>query len=425
MSLPTNSIVRGVSLAGYRLLGRRPYKRGLFPLSGDPVHFGHIETIMQALTFCDEVVVLLLFNDEKNPTLTPATRQAGAEIALRGFAENYRVTLDTSQGLMADEFLARGCDVLIRGVRDARDAVYERAYVNAQRDLFPWFKNVPVEILEARGLFRTISSSLLKTAVRNFVAIDRFVPVITQQLLQEILVGQHLVGVTGTIASGKTTVVKHLISTLREHNVRAYSIAIDEIVRDVYGDPCAGCAEIRQKLRERFGSRVLTVDETNVDRAYLKEKLFGSSKADENRRWVERITMAQVRRIYREKLRVIREKDAPSIRQLIFLEWAQPVSSGLARWSNNNVIVIGAPDAERLRAAEERGISAERLIATRKVQGSTMSLIRSLRERVAKDDLGTVFSFTNRWLASAEQVKANHDLLFAHIFELFPQLKKV
>lgn len=59
---------------------------------------------------------------------------------------------------MVDEFEKRGCDVLIRGVRDRKDADYERDYVEAQRNLFPWF-TCPVEMLRARGAYKTISSS--------------------------------------------------------------------------------------------------------------------------------------------------------------------------------------------------------------------------------------------------------------------------
>lgn len=429
MCLTIGKSVRGVahrvSLTIHRLFGLHRYKRGMFPLSGDPVHYGHIETLIQALEFCDEVLLLILGNSQKNAALDMATRVAHAKFALRNIPGKHRVIIASSTGLMADEFLARGCDVLIRGVRDERDAVYERAYVEAQRDFFPWFKDANVEILTARGPFQTVSSSGIKEAIRHHVAVDRFVPIQTQQLLQETLVGQHFVGVTGTIAAGKSMVVKQLIEALGQepYRVKAYPIAVDEIVREVYADPCPGCQEIRRQLSVRFGRGVLTVDGSDVDRVFLKSKLFGTPTADEDRRWVERLTMAQVRRIYRGKLAAIREKDAPNVPQLIVLEWAQAVASGLSRWSNNHVIVVGAPEAERAQAAEQRHISAERLAATLKTQGTTIDLICALQDRFFLDDFGTVISFNNRWLAAKVDVDHDRKVLIEQILELFPRLK--
>lgn len=420
MSLLNTSFARWCRLNFLRLTGRRPYRRGLFPLSGDPTHYGHVATIEQALKLCDEVVVILFVNSEKKPTFDLEVRLAQAECACAGIVERGRFYITTSKGVMADEFLRYGCDVLIRGVRDEQDARYERAYVACQRDFFPWFKDVKVEILQARGAYRTISSSALKGAVKCFVAVDRFVPVSTQQRLQEMLVRQYLLGVTGPIASGKSTLLEALKNSFTARGIKAYTVSIDELVRQFYGERSESADRVRAALCRRFKREVLQPDGSDVDRAYLRLCLFGSPRADQERRFVEQLTLPHIRRLYREKLQKIRELDQPNVRQLVFIEWAQPVSLGLARWSNNNVVVVDAPPAEQLAGAARRGISEERLKETLQQQGSAQIMATELQERVIKDRSGTVVVHPNRWFSSDTVRTEDVVRLVDKIIAIFP-----
>ena len=423
MPLSNNIVLRSVSLSIYRLLGRRPYRNGLFPLSGDPVHYGHVATVEQALEICDHVIVLLMQNSGKTSTFTLDERLMHARLAFRRIDPS-RVTILASDGVMVDEFERLGCDVLIRGVRDRKDADYERDYVEAQRNLFPWFANAAVEILPARGAYKTISSSQIREGVRHYVAVDRFVPVSTHQLLQEKAHGQYLIGVTGGIASGKTSAVKMFMEYLRVTcGIATHALAVDQLVREVYADPCSGCQNIRNTLAERFGTRVLTANRGDVNRAFLAECLFADTPAAaEDRRFVEELTLPAVRRLFRERLKNIRRLDPPGKKQLIFIEWAQPVASGLARWSNNNVIVVGAPEAERAKAIEQRQISDERLKTTCAIQGTSAQIETQLNNQIARDGAGQVVWFTNRWFSSSSDVQADLVRLAAALAEMFPAL---
>ena len=107
MSLPNNRILRFASLTFCRLLRRRPYKKGLFPLSGDPVHYGHVATVEHALEICDEVIVLLMQNAGKNSVFTLPKHLVLAELAFRRIV-GPRVTIMTSDGVMVDEIEKHG-----------------------------------------------------------------------------------------------------------------------------------------------------------------------------------------------------------------------------------------------------------------------------------------------------------------------------
>lgn len=415
------------------------YENGVFPFSADPPHNGHKIPIYHALKFCRRLVVLVLSNEGKHHAFSLEKRVELTELLLGDMPERDRIEIRHSDGLMCDEFLRLGCDVLVRGVRDERDKAYEAEYIAKQALLFPWFAGMPVVAISARGErypipstimkedeSKYISSTVIKAAIQAHLPVDAFAPIFTQQGLEESLNKQFKLGVSGKIACGKSTVVAQTKDYFWRHfGIRVYSIAIDELVREIYAEISVGSHKLRLKLAERFGEQVLNSDGTDVDRVYLKTRLFGSPEADENRRWVEEITRPHVQRLYHDKLRAIRREDPRSVLQLILLEWAQPVPAGLGRWSNNNVLVVDAPKPEQWAAAENRGISAERLAATSAAQGTTADLIQALKQSAVRDRSGTVLTFNNRWLSSPETIKVDYARLANDIFSLFPGLKSM
>ena len=119
-------------------------------------------------------------------------------------------------------------------------------------------------------------------------------PVATHQLLQEKINGQHLIGVTGGIACGKTTTIANFRSfLLATFGFETHVIVVDQLLRDLYADrESRDCQRIRRELAKRFGSQVLTADGFDVNRAFLAKKLMdGSPEASAHLRFVEELTM--------------------------------------------------------------------------------------------------------------------------------------
>lgn len=412
------------------------FQNALFPFSADPPHNGHKNVMRNALRFCGRLIVLILSNEGKKHTFSIEKRDEMVRELVSDLPkeERDRIEIRSSDGLMCYEYLRYGCDALIRGVRDERDQAYEEDYVAKQALLFPWFSGTPVVAITARGEritiastiaegdeMKYISSTVIKAAIQAHLPVDQFVPVSTQQALEEVLNGHYKLGVTGTIGTGKTAVTGQLKDLFEaEYGIDVRVLGIDEFVREIYADQCAGCEKLRRQLAERFGEAVLTNGGTDVDRVFLKSRLFGTPDADDARRYVEEITRPHVQRLYCDKLRAIRREKPRTVPQLILLEWAQPVSAGLSSWSNGNVLLIDAPAAERARAAEQRGISAERLAATLSAQGTTTGLATALEQRG-----DCVLSFLNRWLSPSTDVLRDQTKLIREILELFPGLKSV
>ncbi|MDT8893632.1 dephospho-CoA kinase [Halomonas sp. I1] len=106
-----------------------------------------------------------------------------------------------------------------------------------------------------------------------------------------------IIGVTGGIASGKSTVA-HAFARLGIPWVDA-----DDIAREVVAPGEPALAEIRQ----RHGPRVLLEDGC-LDRRALRDIVFAD---DAERRWLESVTHPRIRERLGERLENFRQRDIP------------------------------------------------------------------------------------------------------------------
>lgn len=106
-----------------------------------------------------------------------------------------------------------------------------------------------------------------------------------------------IIGLTGGIASGKSTVAR----MLTEHGIPV--IDADELARHVVEPGSAALAEIVQ----RFGSGILATD-GSLDRPALARIVFADP---ESRRALEAITHPAIRRCAEEELAALRQQGVP------------------------------------------------------------------------------------------------------------------
>lgn len=136
-----------------------------FSGSFDPVTWGHVWVVQEALNWAEKVIVLLGVNPEKKGMFKPEERLVLWQEALREKGIEDRVELVEVRG----EFIALkaqdlGCTRMVRGIRSAVDFDYERQINRVNVDeiggLATVFVMAPVE-LEA------LSSSFIKGMVGN------------------------------------------------------------------------------------------------------------------------------------------------------------------------------------------------------------------------------------------------------------------
>lgn len=398
------------------------HRRGLVALSADPVTFGHLDLIRKAAAKCIELVVLVANNDRKLGsycfTLADRTIMVERAAADAGIG-NVRVVC--SSGLLVDVYLREGCDRLFRGVRNDKDVDYEEEQAELNRMILPAIAG-KIEYVEAERDLKLVSSTMVKAFVQLRLDVDRFVPMFVKQMLEERLLRQYRVTVTGGIAVGKSWVAAELVAQARRAGIPATHVNVDQLLREVYDEPSDGAQVVRDGLAERFGDRVLAPDRHSVDRKRLAEILFrpdggGGDFEDAivDRVFVTDLTMPHVARRYREAL--------ASARGLVVVEWAQTAEMHMGPWTDNNVIVVDSPDRPAFLA--RRGIDPERVAVMDAIQWTAERKAKSLERRARTDHSGTVLRYANRICATEDEARFNVGQFFIEVLTIFPGIVDV
>lgn len=148
-----------------------------------------------------------------------------------------------------------------------------------------------------------------------------------------------IVGVTGGIGAGKSTVARALAER------GAAVIDADGIAREVVAPGEVALA----RIAERFGSGVIAAD-GSLDRAALATIVFAD---DRDRRDLEDITHPAIHRRIEERLRALRATPAPP--PVAVLDHPLLIETGWHR-AVDLVVVVEADEDVRLRRLVERGL---------------------------------------------------------------------
>lgn len=142
---------------------------GHYAGSFDPPHFGHLDIIRRAAALCERLVVGIAVNPEKTSFL-PVTVRRQLLGELLGDCPN--ITIDSYNGATVYHARSHGCTVLIRSLRTAVDAEFERQIATVNREV-AGFETV---LLLADAATSHLSSSLVRQAAIADVPLDRLCP---------------------------------------------------------------------------------------------------------------------------------------------------------------------------------------------------------------------------------------------------------
>ena len=137
----------------------------LLPGSYDPITNGHLEIIKRASQLYDKVIVLSAVNAGKNYMLCENTRLALIEDAIKDIPG---AVADSFSGLLVDYCASHGNPVIVKGLRNEKDFIYEQSMALLNKDLGKRRHGIDVEtvFLCSNAKYSEISS----TKVRLFIS---------------------------------------------------------------------------------------------------------------------------------------------------------------------------------------------------------------------------------------------------------------
>ena len=155
--------------------------KALFVGSFDPVTTGHLNLMMRSARMFEEVVVCVMVNPAKKSALSIEKR---IEFLKRSTSHLKNVTVVSEEGLSVDVARKHGCGVLVRGIRNGKDADYEIELEYYNRRLA---KEIETVYLSALPELVHVSSSRVKELAYFGQPLQGLVPEIIRAEAEELL----------------------------------------------------------------------------------------------------------------------------------------------------------------------------------------------------------------------------------------------
>ena len=110
----------------------------VYPGSFDPIHNGHLDIIERCRPMFDELLVAVLYNEEKKPLFSVEERVE----TIRELVGNGTCRVESFSGLLVDFMDRVGAGIVVRGLRAVSDFEYELQMALMNRRLNPRVETV-------------------------------------------------------------------------------------------------------------------------------------------------------------------------------------------------------------------------------------------------------------------------------------------
>ena len=324
-----------------------PREQAVYPLSADPIQYGHINVIERALKVFGRIIVTIGNNAKKKYTFSIEERTDMASRALAHLGD--RVLVLPFYGLLVDFVRSQDIKIILRGVRNSViDFDFESIINQVNYNLD---KEIESYILFSDPKYSHISSSTVKELTQAYsLEIHKYVPFPVKKKLERKLLNQMRIGITGEIGAGKSYVDKIFVECIRANDIPCYSIDLDSI-----------------------GKRILTELDTPLavrTRAEVRALLWGDLYPKDHPVSIGRDSVLWSQPSYLQRFNEIMTQPflieiASALRGLegiIFINSAVFAEQGISYLCNNEVVLISADLEVRRTRLKERGYSSEEIL---------------------------------------------------------------
>lgn len=148
-------------------------KKALYPGSFDPITYGHMDVVDQALKIFDKLIIAVMVNSSKRQGMFSLEERKELIQDIYKYNQNVEVILVDHKVAAVDIALQNGCHTMVRGLRDLTDFAAEKQL--AEINLIIGEQKVNTVALFANPKNATISSTSVKELFSLGKSIDSFV----------------------------------------------------------------------------------------------------------------------------------------------------------------------------------------------------------------------------------------------------------
>jgi len=361
-------------------------KEAIYAASLDPITYGHKNLVERALKVFDRILVAIGINEVKKPLFSLKEREAMARKELAEFGNKVQVM--SFNGMLSDFAYENNISTIIRGARSTPDFDYEKLLGDINR-----YSGVDTIIYTSTPELSHISSSAAKAITMNAGKnILDYVSVDIKRRLEEELLHQCRIGVTGMIGSGKSWIVDNFLSYItvsQIYSIECHSIDMDSIGHYILstGKEPVYC-EIRKEVNE-----LINVKDTRkpIDIKKLRKVIFNNRDI---RNYFDTIMLEPMMHELRKLL--LEYRGTAERKSLVFVQGALLCEKEGLSEINNNLVLVKCPGATiRNRLKEDRGYSDEVIESRMSSQMSFTDKALMAESVIKRANSGKIFVIEN------------------------------
>ena len=156
----------------------------VIPGTFDPVTNGHIDMIARVAKLFDILYVASFENSMKKTMFSPQERQKMLELASEGICGQKKITVEATQGLLADYAKSKNAGFIVKGARNTIDYEYEYMQSIINREIG---NGIDTLIVPAKPEHSYMSSSFVREMIAYGKDISGYVPKEAHGYMLEIL----------------------------------------------------------------------------------------------------------------------------------------------------------------------------------------------------------------------------------------------
>ncbi len=345
--------------------------RAMFAFSADPITYGHIDIISRAAKQCDELIVGIGINPAKKYLFSLEERTDMSNRFLSGIPN---VKLVSYRGLLVDYAYEHKIPVVFKGVRNAADFDYENLLHQIGESQK---KGIETLLLLAKPELSHVSSSAAKAVLKEQGLIHEFVPLYVKQCLEAKMLGQYIVGITGSVGVGKSYVGRKFEEFGKEKKIPVHNMDLDKIGHKVLGELTEeSYVGAREEIVDEFGEGVRQAD------GFINRKALGEIVFNDNEK------LKKLNKIIHEPIMVRLRREIYGEKGMILLNAALIAETGISYLCNNNVVLVDADKKSQERRLNERGLTPEQINRRLASQYDTEEKRRRLEKQIDEDSCG-------------------------------------
>ncbi|HIH24062.1 TPA: pantetheine-phosphate adenylyltransferase [Candidatus Woesearchaeota archaeon] len=372
-------------------------EHALYAFSGDPITYGHIDIIERAAKIANRLTVGIGANPDKKYLFSLDERTGMARQAV---AHLPNVEVTPFDGLLVDYACEHSIPVIIRGLRNGEDLNYELLLHQGGQTQRLGIETVFLPPDQAKV---HISSSMAKAIQKEQGLVHELVPMPVKQALEARLSGQYILGVTGTIAAGKSYACERLLEFGARRGTAVHNIDLDKIGHDILSartEPLYD--ETRKRIISRFGDGICK-DDGMIDRKRLGEIVFSDNSL-----------LRELNEMMRTPLLLRLRKEMYGKKGVLLFNAALIAEADMLFLCNNNALVITVNAETQERRLRERGLDDKQIARRLASQYNEQQKISVIRNAIDRDRHGDV------WLHDTSG--AEHRVADDHLAETFDQI---